>query len=233
MYAYTHVADTSGPCSPLLCCPGMPADWAVTFRCEQWTLQKACQPTLGCLFWFEKICWRMQQGRRAVEKNLGGQHLKREASQKSQELCLRKADWSPWCQAMRLDRWAKFKKKFISNPEIMLEAEWTEIAHLEPCPCVLQGMHTLTFSFRRTLQNRGTMPAPGAEQQPPCAVPAWDLQWTSCGRGQKALALLLLRADIVVSSAAACRWAAACKLQGGFLCCLQHAAWAWGKQNQN
>lgn len=35
MHAYTHVADTSSPCSPLLCCPGMPADWAVTFRCEQ------------------------------------------------------------------------------------------------------------------------------------------------------------------------------------------------------
>lgn len=113
---------------------------------------KSMSAYMGCLFWFEKICWRMQQGRQAVERNLGGQHLKREASQKSQELHLRKADWSPWCQAMRLDRWAKFKKKkFTSNPEIMLRPlrsrEWTEIACLEPCPYVWQGMHTLNFSF--------------------------------------------------------------------------------------
>lgn len=44
MHAYTHVADTSRPRSPPLCCPGTQADWLATFRCEQQALQKACQP---------------------------------------------------------------------------------------------------------------------------------------------------------------------------------------------
>lgn len=193
---------------------------------------------MGCLFWFEKICWRMQQGRQAVERNLGGQHLKREASQKSQELRLRKADWSPWCQAMRLDRWAKFKKKkFTSNWEIMLRPlrsrEWTEIACLEPCPYVWQGMHTLNFSFWEETTNCRNA-CPGAEQQPTCIAPAWHFRWTFCGRRERALPLLVLRVNIhVFSASAGVRWAGACKLPGGLLWCAQHAAWAWDKQNQN
>lgn len=29
---------------------------------------KSMSADMGCLFWFEKICWRMQQGRQAVER---------------------------------------------------------------------------------------------------------------------------------------------------------------------
>lgn len=188
---------------------------------------------MGCLFWFEKICWRMQQGRQAVERNLGGQHLKREASQKSQELCLRKADWSPWCQAMRLDRWAEFKKKkkrkkLISNPEIMLRPLESRV---EPCPYVLQGMHNLTFSFWEGTTKLQGNACPGG----------WAAATLCCPSLAFAVSLLWQRGESSPSATASLSSQPLHGLagqepashKGG--CCggPQHAAWAWDKQNQN
>lgn len=63
-----------------------------------------------------------------------------------------------------------FKKSLLSTPEIRLlrSRERTENAYIEPWPCVVQGMHTLDFSYKL----RDTPPALGAEQQPACITPA-------------------------------------------------------------
>lgn len=151
VHAYTHVADTSHPHSPLLCCPAMQADWVVTFRCEQRALQKACQPIWVVCSDLKKSVEGCSRGDRLWR---GDQHLKKEASWKSQELCLRQADWSPWCQAMRLDRWAKFKrkkKKFISTPEIMLRLlrsrKQTANTYFRALPLCVAGYAYLGFQF--------------------------------------------------------------------------------------
>ena len=39
---------------------------------------KSMSAYMGCLFRLEKVCWRMQRGRQAVERSWGDQHVKRE-----------------------------------------------------------------------------------------------------------------------------------------------------------
>lgn len=64
---------------------------------------------------------------------------------------------------------------------LLRSRERTENAYIEPWPCVVQGMHTLDFSYKL----RDTPPALGAEQQPACITPAWYLHWTFCTRSEE------------------------------------------------
>lgn len=56
---------------------------------------------------------------------------------------------------------------------LLRSRERTENTYFEPCPCVLQGMHTLDFRFwEETTTLQDALPALGAEQQLACITPA-------------------------------------------------------------